>query len=128
MDFRIFLEWSDECGLPMEKMYPLQEEIEKVLLKNQYGSSINKIRAIVIARPHNFKQRKRFRKDAGIFDYDVILDFYLIKNVEPEEKKRLIRYLMIKTTEETFKKYKFEDFDTTAFLSDFKNTVERVKW
>ena len=52
----------------------------------------------------------------------------LIKNVELGEKKKLIRYQMIKKTEETFKKYKFEDFDTAAFLSDFKDVVETIEW
>jgi len=128
MDFRIFLEWSNDCGLPIEKMYPLQEQTEKAFLKNQYGTSINKIRTILIARPNDFKQRKRFKKDTGVFDYDILLDFYLIKNVELGEKKKLIRYQMIKKTEETFKKYKFEDFDTAAFLSDFKDVVETIEW
>lgn len=45
-----------------------------------------------------------------------------------EEKKKLIKYQIIKITEETFKKYKFENFDKASFLSEFKNAIESIKW
>lgn len=63
-----------------------------------------------------------------IFEYDILLDFYLVKNIEMEEKKKLIKYQIIKITEETFKKYKFENFDKASFLSEFKNAIESIKW
>lgn len=89
--------------------------------ENEYGNSIKEVLIVLICRPYDFKQRKRFKKDSGVFSYDILIDFYLVKNVEVEEKKKLIRYQMIKITEETFKKYKWQDFDTQRFLSDFKN-------
>lgn len=128
MDSRIFLEWDHECGLALDKMYPLREGIEDVINKKTYGTSIKEVTIVLICRAHDFKQRKRFRKGIALFEYDILVDFYLVKNVELEEKKRLIKYQIIKTTEETFKKYKFEDFDTITFLSDFKNAVKSINW
>jgi hypothetical protein len=128
MDLRIFLEWFDECGLTMKEMYPLQEGIEEILKEKEYGNSIKKILTVLICRPYDFRQRKRYKKNDGVFSYDILLDFYLVKHVEISEKKTLIRYQMIKGTEEAFKKYKFDDFDTKSFLLDFKKTVETVSW
>lgn len=128
MDLRIFMEWDRECGFHLSKLYPLREGIENDINKNSYGSSIKEITIVLICRPYDFKQRKRFKKNAALFEYDILVDFYLVKNVESEEKKKTICYQMIKTTEETFKKYEFEDFATTAFLSDFKTAVESVQW
>jgi hypothetical protein len=45
----------------------------------------------------------------------LLADYYLIKNLEMEQKKAIIRKQMIEITEATFGKYKFADFDTIAF-------------
>lgn len=76
----------------------------------------------------DLKQRKRFKKLEGLLEYDILLDYFLIKNVDMEQKKNLIRLQMINITEETFSKYKFEDFDKAAFLADFKEIVNSVAW
>lgn len=61
-------------------------------------------------------------------EYDIILDYFLIKNSDIEEKKSIIRKRVIQITEQTFEKYKFQDFDKAAFLKDFANAVNSVDW
>lgn len=79
-------------------------------------------------RPRDFKQRKRYKKDMGLFTYDILLDYYMIKNVPMDQKKGIIRERMIEITEQTFSTYKFEDFDKTSFLTDFKEIVNSSTW
>jgi hypothetical protein len=128
MDFRIALEWYFEVGIQPEKVYPLREGIEEYFKNKSYGSSISRISVVMSALFRDLKQRKRFKKDIGRFEYDIILDYFLIKNSPIEEKKKIIRRQMIEITEATFSKYKFEDFDKAAFLADFKNIVNTVEW
>jgi hypothetical protein len=128
MDIRIFLEWDGECGLSLDKIYPLREGVEKALEQKFYGNSIKEIRVILISRAFELKRRKCFKKSKAIFDYDIQLDYFLIKNVELEEKKKLITYQMIKITEDTLKDYKFEDFDKVTFFNDFRQIVNSVQW
>jgi len=128
MDVRIVIEWEEECGIKSLKMLDLTDEIENKLKGVNYGTSITHILIGITCMARDFKQRKRFKKDTGRFEYDILLDYFLIKNVEVEEKKKLIKYQMIKVTEQTFSKYKFEDFNTSTFLLDFKNTVESIQW
>lgn len=128
MDLRVFMEWDRECGLPLEKIYPLQEGIENEFKEKVYGSSIRDVTILLICRSYDFKQRKKYKKEAKRFEYEILLDFFLIKNVEIEEKKKLICYQMIKVTEETFSKYKLEDFDKTTFLNDFMQIVNSLDW
>lgn len=109
-------------------MYPLIDGVENVIRQNAYGTSILTMGAIMICRPRDFKQRKRFKKDAKHFSYDIILDYYLIKNVTAEQKRFIIRKQMIDITENTFSKYKFADFDKVAFLSDFNSALNAVTW
>jgi hypothetical protein len=128
MDLRIFMEWDNKCGLASDKIYALQESIENGFKENFYGRSIKEVTILLICRTHDFKQRKKYKKEARDFQYDILLDFFLVRNVELEEKKKLIRYQIIKITEETFSNYKFIDFDKAGFLSDFKNIVNIVEW
>jgi hypothetical protein len=128
MDLRIFMEWDRECGLSLDKMYPIREGIEESFREKYYGMSIKEIIILLTCRPYDFKQRKRYKREKAYFEYDILIDFFLIKNVELEEKKKLIRYQMIEITEEMLNKFKFEDFDKSAFLRDFKQIVNSVKW
>ena len=128
MNFKLLLEWDEQCGILLSKMYPLMDGVENALRQKSYGTSISSIGAIMICRPRDFKQRKRFKKDAKDFAYDILLDYYLIKNVTVEQKKEIIRKQMVGITEQTFSTYKFDDFDKVAFLSDFKEIVNTVAW
>ena len=87
MNFRLLLEWDEQCGILLSKMYPLIDGVENALRQKSYGASIDSIGAIMICRPRDFKQRKRFKKDTRNFAYDILLDYYLIKNVTADEKK-----------------------------------------
>lgn len=128
MDFRMTIEWDYETGISDTKMLLLLDSIEAILKNKSYGKSISSIWIVLICRPYDFKQRKRFKKNAGRFEYDILLDYFLIKNVDMEEKKKIIRKQIVEITEQTFSKYKFDDFDKPAFLTDFKKIVNSIEW
>ena len=61
-------------------------------------------------------------------EYDIILDYFLIKHASAEEKLSIIKKQIIGTTEDTFNKYKFDDFNTPLFLMNFKQAVNAIEW
>jgi hypothetical protein len=128
MNVRIVLEWDEQCGILLSKTYPLIDGVENALVPKNYGASISRIGIVMTCMAKNFKQRKRYKKDTKEFTYDILLDYYLIKNVEIEQKKGIIRKQMADITEQTFSTYKFADFDKAAFLLDFKEIVNAVVW
>lgn len=66
---------------------------------------------VLTCRDIEFKQRKRFKKSLCRFEYDILLDYSLIKVAEMEDKKNIVRKQIVEITEQTFSNYKFEDFD-----------------
>jgi hypothetical protein len=128
MDVKMTIEWDYQCGISPNKVLELLDNIEEWFIEKNYGTSISIISVIMTAVGYDLKQRKRFKKDIGRFEYDILLDYFLIKNVEMEEKKKIIRRQIIEITEQTFNKYRFEDFDKAAFLSDLKEIVKAVEW
>jgi hypothetical protein len=128
MDFKVTIEWDYQIGMPYKKVLEFLDTIQNDFINKEYGKSIATIFVVMSALFRDLKQRKRFKKDIGRFDYDIILDYFLIKNSPMEEKKKIIRQQMIEITEGTFSKYKFDDFDKAAFLSDFKSIVNTVEW
>jgi hypothetical protein len=128
MDVFMTVEWDPACGVKSLSMLDFLQEIEPRIKAKVYGESIKKLVGLAICRGYDFKERKRFKKDTGRFEYDILLDFYLIKSLDLEDKKKLIKYQLIKITELTFSKYKFVDFDKAAFLADFKSFVETTPW
>ncbi len=62
MEYKIFLEWNNECGIFFSTMYPLEEGLEESFKKKNYGNSIKTIGVVLTCRPYDFKQRKRFKK------------------------------------------------------------------
>ncbi|MCG2615223.1 hypothetical protein LZZ85_13060 [Terrimonas sp. NA20] len=128
MNFRVFLEWDEQTGISYSKLYPMVDGIEAFFREHQYGTSINEINALLILRGYDFKQRKRFKKDEALFTYDILLDYFLIKNVSMDEKKAIIRRQIVEITEATFSKYKFDDFNKQRFLSDLKTSVGEIQW
>lgn len=128
MDSFLTLEWDERCGIKSAQAVILLDGIEDFLKDKNYGTSIRHLTLIIICRAHDFKQRKRYRKALSSIYFDVLLDYYLMKNVEPDERKKLMQYQIVKITEETIGKYKFDDFDKQRFLSDFRVAVETTKW
>jgi hypothetical protein len=61
-------------------------------------------------------------------DYDILLDYFLIKNVPKEEKRKIIRRQFIEITEQVLSKYRFQDFDKVAFFKDLKTVVSTIEW
>ncbi|HWJ29334.1 MAG TPA: hypothetical protein VNS32_22530 [Flavisolibacter sp.] len=127
MDSFLTIEWDDRSGIEGKVAINFVQEIGRLLKNKYYGDSITFIVAVITCLGHDLKRRNRYKKVSGHFEYYILLDYFLIKNVELEEKKKLIRYQMVKITEETFSKYKFEDFDKAAFLNDFKDIVYSVE-
>jgi hypothetical protein len=128
MIIRIALEWDIECGINVKQIDTFREGIENVFLLKDYGNSIDCISVVLTCLEKDLKQRKRFKREIGLFEYDIILDYYLIKNVELEQKKGVIKRQVIEISEQTFNKYKFEDFDKVAFLKDLKEIVHSIEW
>lgn len=128
MNFRIALEWDEECGLSLSKMYPFREGVEEKMSNKDYGKGIQYVSIVLVCRPHDFKQRKRFKKDVRRLEYDILIDYFQIKHVLLDDKKNIIRRQVYEITEQVFAKYKFEDFDKDAFLSDLKAIVKLVEW
>jgi hypothetical protein len=128
LDLRITLEWDYETGISLEKMYPFREGLEKEFTSKNYGSSIGHVWIVLTCRPYDYKQRKRYRKAEQQLEYDVLLDFYLVKNVPLEDKKQLIKYQFYQVSERTLEKYKFPDFDKSSFLTDLKSAVNTLEW
>ena len=79
MDLRMTVEWNEKSGIKALKMLDLLDKIQEFFNIKKYGSSVKEIWVVVIAREHDFKQRKRFKKDTGHFEYDILLDYFLIK-------------------------------------------------
>jgi hypothetical protein len=128
MKFTIALEWDEQSGLSLSKMYPLIDGVIEALKEKDYGTSVYRIGVVMTCMAKDLKQRKRFKKDTKEFTYDILLDYYLIKSVDVEQKKSIIRKQMVEITEQTFSTHKFENFDKNAFLSDFKEILNAVAW
>lgn len=128
MDFRITIEWDYESGISDTTVLPFLDGIELALKTKNYGVSLNSIWIVLVSRPYDFKQRKRFKKGEARLEYDIILDYFLIKNVGMEEKKNIIRRQIIEITEQTFSKYKFDNFNKAAFLNDLTEIVNSLAW
>jgi len=128
MDFRITVEWDPQCGILTSKIFPILDGLKEGFKSKTYGMSISRMSVVMTCMGKDFKQRKRFRKPEGLLEYDILLDYFLIKNVDMEQKKNLIRQQMVNITEETLGKYKFDAFDKATFLSDFKEILYSVVW
>ena len=61
-------------------------------------------------------------------DYDILVDFTLMKNASIEEKKVIVQKEIIGTTERVLSKYNFDDFDTSSFLMDLRDVIMATKW
>lgn len=122
------IEWDEQCGVLTSKIFPILDGVKEGFKQKFYGKSVSKINVVMTCMGRDFKQRKRFKRAEGVFEYDILLDYYLVKNVTGEQKKGIIRKKMVEITEETFSKYKFDDFDKAAFLTDFKEIVNSVTW
>jgi len=120
------IEWDEDCGIEALKMIDFLEDMQRPLQVKDYGLSLQEIGVIVICRAHDFKQRKIYKKARALLDYDVILDFYLIKNLSMPDKIDLIKYQISAATEALIDKYKFQDFDKNAFLDDFNAAVRQA--
>jgi hypothetical protein len=128
MDFWMTIEWDEQCGLLISKVFAILDGLKAGFKQKNYGESISQINVVMTCMGRDLKQRKRFKKSEGVFEYDILLDYYLIKSVELDEKKAIVRKQIIEITAKTFSTYKFEDFDKAAFLADMNGIVNAIEW
>lgn len=128
MNLRITLEWDEQCGITANRIYSLRDGIEKAFSLKNYGGSISRIGVVMTCMNKDLNQRKRYKKDTKEFIYDILLDYFLIKNKERTQKEEIIQEQIIEITEQTFSKYKFDDFDKAAFLTDLRKAVANIEW
>ena len=122
------MEWDPLCGISDTKVFPLLDGLKDGFKTKEYGTSIAVISVVLTCMAKDLKQRKRFKKVEGRFEYDILLDYFLIKNVDVEQKKAIIRKQIIEISKQTFSTYKFEDFDKNAFLTDIKEITHSIDW
>lgn len=127
MDVKIALEWDETCGLSLKDMYPFREIIEKFYSSKSYGLAIDHIWIVLACRPKDLKPRKRFVKEAKRLEYDILLDFFLIRESAPDQKRGIVRAKFLEFTTEAFRKYQF-DFNTSTFLSDLESILHTMEW
>jgi hypothetical protein len=129
MDIRIAIEWDARCGIPLSKVYPLREQVESKFKEVTYGNSIKTVDIILVCKEATRSPQKRYSKKDQEFYFVIILDFFLIMNSESiDQKKRIISDQILGIANQTFRKYKFEDFDSVSFLNDFEKFINSIKW
>ncbi|NHZ44324.1 hypothetical protein [Massilia aquatica] len=86
-----------------------------------YGDGLWKVAIFLICRnPElNFKQRIRHSKKDKALYMDIMLPLADFVNATLEERKENVVVAMLKEVPRIVRKYKFAEFDTEAFLSDF---------
>lgn len=129
MKVRIALEWDELCGLKLNQLYPLIDGIEDQFKNKEYGVSISSMGIVMSCLGREIKPRKRYKKDSKEFEFDIVLDYFLISGAaENETKKKNVCQQMIESAERTFSNYKFENFDKAAFLEDLKVIINSISW
>jgi hypothetical protein len=128
MDIRFIPEWDFDTGISAEIVLILAHRIKESFSEKFYGNSIELMGIVLICRRHAFSQRKQYKKDLRRLTYDIILDYFLIKNVAIEEKIAIIKRQVIEVSEQTFSRYRFEDFNKDRFLTDLKDIVNGFVW
>lgn len=78
--------------------------------------SISRIGIVMSCLGRDIKPRKRYKKETKEFTFDIVLDYFLISRSGIEEKKKYISQQVIGVTEQTITAYKFENFNTAAFV------------
>lgn len=88
---------------------------------NDYGEGLWTISMFLICRnPElNFKQRIRHQKKEKALYIDIMLPLEKFVNATLEERKKKVLEAMLGDVPQIFRKYKFADFDTELFISDF---------
>jgi len=127
MDFRIIIEWDEECGINLSQIFPLMTQTEQFFKSKDYGESVTKILMCLTCVGYDWKQRKRFKKDLCRLDYDIILDYFMIKNVPMVHKIGIVRRQIVELSEQVLSKYKFDAFDKETFLIDLKHIVNTIQ-
>jgi di/tripeptidase len=129
-EMRLFMttEWTDKVGLASSELQTFLNKVEDDFKERNYGSSINEILIVLNCLGHDVKHIKRYKKDSKQFTFYISIDYSLLVNAHIDQKMEMVRIEMVHTTNEIFGKRKFDDFDMSAYLADFKNVVESTVW
>jgi hypothetical protein len=129
MKMSIALEWDEQVGLALSKMYPIQEGLESYFLTKEYGSSVSDISVIMTCKERTYEPEAKYRKPKLKFYYDIIFDFFLIRDtVAIDQKIEIIKNQIKQISTEAFSRQKFTDFDKSAFLQDLSDAVNSIEW
>jgi hypothetical protein len=129
MKMSIALEWDEQVGLSLSKMYPLREGLESYFLTKEYGSSVSDISVIMTCKEKTYDPEAKYRKPKSKFYYNIIFDFFLIRDTMAiGQKKEIIKNQITQISTEVFGTQKFADFDKSAFLQDLSDAVNSIEW
>lgn len=90
-----------------------------------YGSSVSAISIVLMCRDPdlNFRQRIAYTKADKVLGFDVMLSLEDFVGVSHSRRREIIAQSLCSETTRIVRKYKFDDFETERFLSDFTSRV-----
>ena len=91
-----------------------------------YGVSLREIVIVLNSRDPNLrhKQRIRFSRTAARLTMDVMLPLDVMARSSHSQRRSLVAQELCNEVSRVLRKYRFESFDTEAFLQDFSRKVE----
>lgn len=128
MEINFHIEWTYGLSLGLFDVLSFTDKIEADFVKRHYGESIKRVGIMLICRPTELNQRKRFTKSTETLLFDIIFNFNVMKDKDSQALKGIIRERIIKVTKYIFSKYNFQDFDKGALLRDLETDVNSIPW
>ena len=128
MEIRFNIEWSYGLGIGVFDVLSFTDKIEANFSKREYGGPLKRVGILLICRPTELTQRKRFAKETGNLTYDIIFDFDILKNKDIQATKGIIKEQIVKITENIVTKYRFREFDMGAFFTDLRADINSIEW
>lgn len=128
MHFRITSDsnWETRVGDVTTKISgPIRISFEE----KSYGSSVNGIVVVLMCRDPKlaFKQRIRFAKKEKILFVDVMLDYRSMLSANDDKTRfNMIKEDLTNVLFSVIRKYKFANFDTSAFAKDLETSFNQI--
>ena len=94
--------------------------------KRNYGSSLDGIIIVLICLDSelNLKQRIRQSKKEKELYMDIVLELDEFKQIDQQQRNKIVANKIIAEVPVIIKKYKFPDFDLVAFEADLKKLLK----
>ncbi|WP_316810331.1 hypothetical protein [Pedobacter heparinus] len=96
--------------------------------EKNYGCSVEGIIIVLMCQEPalNLKQRIRHSKKEKSIYLDIMLDLLLFKQIDQEERNRIVAGKIIKEVPSIIEKYKLQDFDVIEFTTDLKKMFGKL--